>query len=52
MTSIKPSEPGGDVIPDILLDIGAKKRYQRGRFLGKVLYPPPNFVLDANKLHV
>ena len=36
MTSIKPSEPGPDLIPEILCDVGAKKRYQRGRFLGKV----------------
>ncbi|XP_046631320.1 serine/threonine-protein kinase PLK1-like [Daphnia pulicaria] len=35
MTSIKPSEPGPDIIPDILCDAAGKKRYQRGRFLGK-----------------
>ena len=37
MTSIKPSEPGPDIIPEILCDAVAKKRYQRGRFLGKVI---------------
>jgi hypothetical protein len=34
MNSNKPAEP--EVIPDILLDPGTKKRYVRGKFLGKV----------------
>jgi len=35
MSAAKPSEPGPEIIPDILTDHGTKKRYQRGRFLGK-----------------
>ena len=36
MTSLKPSEAVQEIIPDILTDNVSKKRYQRGKFLGKV----------------
>jgi hypothetical protein len=35
MNSNKPV-PEPEIIPDILLDPGTKKRYVRGKFLGKV----------------
>lgn len=34
--STKPVEQGQDVIPDVLVDSTTKKKYQRGKFLGKV----------------
>ena len=34
--SSKPTEQAHDIIPDVLLDPGTKKRYIRGKFLGKV----------------
>jgi hypothetical protein len=32
-----------EIIPDILCDAATKKRYQRGRFLGKVIIIYPFF---------
>jgi len=34
--SSKPAESAAEVIPDILIDPTSRKRYVRGRFLGKV----------------
>jgi hypothetical protein len=34
--SSKPAEQVQEVIPEVLFDPSTKKRYQRGRFLGKV----------------